>query len=71
MRVVVIAAIVASMMVPAFSQAEARGNKRGSGQKTEQPKKKTDDKDYKAALDRIPTQKYDPWQTVRPEQNKH
>jgi hypothetical protein len=58
-------------VVPPFSQAQARGNKRGAATKTEEPKKKPDDKAYKAALDRIPTQKYDPWQTVRPEDNKH
>ena len=31
-----------------------------------QPKKKSnDDKDYKAAVDRLPDQKYDPWRNMR------
>jgi hypothetical protein len=29
------------------------------------PKKKEDDKDYKAAVDRIPDQKFDPWRNIR------
>ena len=34
-------------------------------QKTETPKKKVDDKDYKAALGRIPDKKVDPWADKR------
>jgi len=33
--------------------------------KQEAPKKVTDDKGYKSALDRMPEQKYDPWRDVR------
>jgi hypothetical protein len=29
------------------------------------PKKSAEDKDYKAAVDRLPDQKYDPWRNMR------
>jgi hypothetical protein len=61
------AAMVALLMVPAYSQEMPGGKKhRGQEQKTEVEKKKPDDKAYNAALSRIPNQKYDPWQIARP-----
>jgi hypothetical protein len=66
-RTLAIATIVAALAMPAFAQDTAGSNKHHSAPKksTEEPKAKVDDKDYKAALDRLPEQKHDPWGTVR------
>ena len=72
MRTFMIALAVALLTTPALAQGGPRGSKHGGGeQKTEQPKTKANDKDYKSALDRIPEQKYDPWGTTRPSDAKH
>ena len=74
MRTLIVTLTMVSLTAPAFGQEMGRGNKhRGTAPKTEQPKNKADEKDYKAALDRVPapTKKYDPWQTVRPDDRKH
>jgi hypothetical protein len=49
------------------SQAQFKGSSRGGGQKDEAaaPKKKVDDSQYKAALERMPDKKFDPWQNMR------
>jgi hypothetical protein len=46
------------------SQAQFKGG-RGSSQKEEAPKKKVDDTQYKAAIERLPDKKFDPWQNMR------
>jgi hypothetical protein len=67
MRLILIAAMIGLMIIP----AHARGQKRSSDsqqQNSEQQKKtrQQEDKDYKAALGRIPDQKpADPWAKVR------
>ena len=70
MKFVVIALAIVSLTVPALAQS--RGNRNAAAtRKTEAaPKIKADDKGYKAALDRLPAQKYDPWGTVRPGDEK-
>ena len=67
MRTLAIATILAALAAPAFAQDMAGSNKHHGAPKrsAEQPKAKVDDKDYKAALDRLPQQKHDPWGTVR------
>jgi hypothetical protein len=73
MRLFVIALTIASLTVPAFSQEDAAGSTKHHGasrKKVEEPKQKANDKDYKAALDRMPAQKYDPWGTVRTDDKK-
>ena len=68
MRTLTIAAIVIALAAPAFAQDMAGSNKHHGAPKrakAEAPKVKADDKDYKAALDRLPQQKYDPWGTAR------
>ncbi|MGY0573031.1 hypothetical protein ACTGJ9_019675 [Bradyrhizobium sp. RDM12] len=68
MRILVIAAAVAALMV-ASAQAQMGGGRRqhDGGQKADN-KPKVDEKAYKAALDRIPEskEKYDPWGGARP-----
>jgi hypothetical protein len=74
MRTLIVALTITSLAAPALGQEMSRGSKhRGAAPKAEQPKNKVDDKAYKAALDRVPTpaKKYDPWQTVRPDDGKH
>jgi hypothetical protein len=68
MRRFAIALTIALLSTPAFAQDVAGSNKHHGApkQKTEPAKVKADDKDYKAALDRLPTQKYDPWGAARP-----
>ena len=72
MRTLAIAAIIVSLASPAFAQDTAGSNKHHAAPKknTEAPKAKVDDKDYKAALDRLPQPKYDPWATTRPASDK-
>ena len=62
--------------MPAFGQEDGAGVTRHHGRpapkKTDTPAVKANDNDYKAALDRMPapTQKYDPWGTMRPVDQK-
>ena len=65
MRIVVIVLTIVALATPAL----ARGAKQKTEQKADDSKIKANDKDYKAALDRLPapTQKYDAWRTVRPD----
>ena len=77
MRAFIAAMIIASLVVPSYAQGMGgqgpsggqgiSGGKghHGHGQNSEQPKKKSDDKAYKSALDRLPDKKFDPWQNVR------
>jgi hypothetical protein len=62
-------AAVGLLATPALAQKGMRGGKRGDAatQKTEDQKKaeKKLEADYKAALDSIPNQKFDPWGSVR------
>lgn len=68
MRTLVVATIIASLATPAAAQAMGGGkHHRGDAQKTQGQTKKSDDKDYKATLKRIPDadKKADPWGTLR------
>ena len=73
-RLPVIALTVASLSVPAAAQGMSHGTKhRAATQTTDQTKDKANDKDYKAALDRLPVpeKKYDPWGTARSTTGTH
>ena len=72
MRTLAIATILAALAAPAFAQDMAGSNKHHGAPKksAEQPKVKANDQDYKAALDRLPQQKHDPWGTVRSSSDK-
>ncbi len=69
MRTLAIATIIAALSVPALGQDMAGSNKHhraeNNEKKNEPAKAKANDTDYKAALDRLPQQKYDPWGTAR------
>lgn len=62
---IVVAAIISSLTLPAYSQSSRKGSHAAPSTETKQP---VDEKAYKAALDRIPTPKqaYDPWGVARP-----
>jgi hypothetical protein len=62
---IVVAAIISSLTLPAYSQSSRKGSHAAP---TTDTRPKVDDKAYKAALDRIPTPKqgYDPWGVARP-----
>jgi len=64
--VIVVAAIMSSLTLPAYSQG--MGKKGSHAAPSTETKPKIDEKAYKAALDRIPTPKqgYDPWSVARP-----
>lgn len=68
MRTLLIAALMSVSIAAAYAQdMGGKGHHKGtSDQKADTTKPKADEKAYKAALDRIPNQKYDPWHTVRP-----
>ena len=72
MRLLAIATIMAALTAPAFAQDAAGSNKHHGAEKkkNEPPKAQANDQDYKAALDRLPQQKYDPWGTTRPTGDK-
>jgi hypothetical protein len=71
MKTVVIAlAMIAVFAAPAYSQGRGKGGRHATAtdQQTEAQKKKASatEKDYKAALDKIPDKKIsDPWGNVR------
>jgi hypothetical protein len=53
----------AALFAPTVTPSSAQKMK---DKKEEAPKKKgNEDKDYKAAVDRLPDQKYDPWRNIR------
>ena len=67
MKRLAIATIIAALTSPVIAQDMAGSNKHHGVEKkkNEAPKAQANDNDYKAALDRLPAQKHDPWGTVR------
>jgi hypothetical protein len=68
MRTLIVAlAVVAIMTAPAFGRGGGGKSSAADQQQTEDQKKKNAaaEKAYKAAVDRIPDRKYDPWGSVR------
>jgi hypothetical protein len=61
----ILAALVLGMMMFALTTGPVVSQKMKDQKKQEAPKKKEDDKDYKAAVDRLPDQKFDPWRNMR------
>jgi len=66
-RVAIVAATIACLTVPAYSQGMSGKRHQAPDQQAEQHKPKVDDKAYKSALDKLPDKKeaVDPWQNVR------
>lgn len=53
------------VLATATSQAQFKGSGGRSQSKEEAPKKKEDDSQYKAAIERLPEKKFDPWANMR------
>jgi hypothetical protein len=71
MKTFTIAAVMLALLaMPAHAQARrpGGGEKKDVDQQKVQEKQRSDDKAYKAALERIPDskEKYDPWGVARP-----
>jgi hypothetical protein len=62
-RAIIVAMVLA--MTFALSAGPVVSQKMKEQKKESAPKKKEDDKDYKAAVDRLPDQKFDPWRNIR------
>jgi hypothetical protein len=64
MRTIIAALLVALLATPSFGQ-KILDSKKKESQQAGPPKKSSEDKDYKSALDRLPDQKFDPWRNIR------
>jgi hypothetical protein len=69
MRAFLVALMVVLLTLPAYAQKGGRGKRNTDSQPSSEEQKKRNaqqEKDYKAALDRIPNKKpVDPWATMR------
>ena len=67
MIVALLAALIAGAVLVGHTVTPGLAQKMGNQKpKEEAPKKKgNEDKDYKAAVDRLPDQKFDPWRNMR------
>ena len=65
MRKFLVVMIILGLAVPASAQGMGGKKHRGNSQKAEQRKPQVDEKASKAALDKLPDKKFDPWGTVR------
>jgi hypothetical protein len=64
MRLIVAAIMMALLTVPSTAQKfKSMGEDRK--QKDNGPPKKKEDEGYKAAIERLPDQKFDPWRNMR------
>jgi len=53
------------VLATATSQAQFKGGRSGKQEDPNAAKKKPDDSQYKAAIERMPDKKFDPWQNMR------
>ena len=63
MRLILAAIMIALLTVPGTAQFKSMGE--APKQKDNGPPKKKDDEGYKAAIERLPDQKFDPWRNMR------
>jgi hypothetical protein len=63
MRAITVALALA--MAFAFAVGPVASQKMKDQKREQAPKKREDDKDYKAAVERLPDQKFDPWRNMR------
>jgi hypothetical protein len=64
MRIVLAAIMVALLATPSVAQ-KFKSMGEDSKQKDNGPPKKKEDEGYKAAIERLPDQKFDPWRNMR------
>ena len=60
----IIAALASRCQRPGLAQ-KMLDSKEKKSEQSGPPKKSAEDKDYKAAVDRLPDQKFDPWRNMR------
>lgn len=70
MRIIVAAIMIALATVPglivlATAPGHAQGKRGGGKEEAAPPQKKPDDSQYKAAIERMPDKKFDPWRDMR------
>ena len=63
MRLILAAIMIALLTVPSTAQFKSMGE--DQKKKDNAPPKKKDDEGYKAAIERLPDQKFDPWRNMR------
>jgi hypothetical protein len=64
MRLILAAIMIALLIVPSSAQ-KFKSMGEDPKQKDNAPPKKKDDEGYKAAIERMPDQKFDPWRNMR------
>jgi hypothetical protein len=65
MRLILAAIMIALLTVPSSAQFKSMGEETKQKEKDNGPPKKKDDEGYKAAIERLPDQKFDPWRNMR------
>jgi hypothetical protein len=66
MRLIVAAIMLALLTAPSAAQFKSMGSgNKNSQEKDNGPPKKKEDEGYKAAIERMPEQKFDPWRNMR------
>jgi hypothetical protein len=63
MRVILAALMIALLTVPSMAQFKSMGE--DPKKQAAPPPKKNEDGGYKAAIERLPDQKFDPWRNMR------
>jgi|KBSSwiStaDraftv2_1062776.scaffolds.fasta_scaffold1758362_1 hypothetical protein len=63
--VISVALLTALLALHATPSAAQKGKGRHGDTSAKAPPKKADDKDYKAAVEGLPDQKFDPWRNLR------
>ena len=63
MRTVITALLIALLSTPSFGQKILDSKKKETPSGPQ--KKSAEEKDYKAAVERLPDQKFDPWRNMR------
>jgi len=63
MRLIVAALMIALLTGPSAAQFKSMGE--DPKKQAAPPKKKNEDEGYKAAIERLPDQKFDPWRNMR------
>ena len=64
MRLTIAALVIALSASPSLAQ-KMLDSKEKKSESTNPQKKSAEDKDYKAAVERLPDQKFDPWRNMR------
>jgi len=64
MRLIIAALVIALSAGPGLAQ-KMLDSKPKKSEQSGPPKKSVEDKDYKAAVERLPDQKFDPWRNMR------